>query len=450
MPNLEYALSNYDRDRGNLPELPVINMFAEQVPIEARPILQSRPGLALNGTTMGAGPVKRLYQIDGVLDGSLFGISAGHLYKGSTDLGVVNGTGPASLAGFETYLFANQGTSLYSYDGATLATVATPGSFDVTSLCVGASRLIVIDKGTGRAYWTNVLTTTIDALSFNTAENSPDKLKELLFIGDTLHLFGTETVEFWPASAVNPDLPFQPLVGRTFSVGIRDTGCATPFSTTFAWVTSKNQICIGDPETAISDSGLDEKIAASTNVSLWRFYLDSVEFLACTLDTQTWVFSKKSSQWSLFASYGQTNWVPRCFINNVFGSSIDGSLMAWTNTYADFDATLERRVRAGLSITDGTVPIFSVSMKTNPGQTPYLTGTYADPSIEIRTSNDGGFRWTNWRRKSLGVNGIYRKLVRWLGLGTFSNPGLLIEIRVTDPVPFRISDLTANENYATI
>lgn len=450
MPSLQYAVSAYDRDRGNLPELPVVNMTVEKAPTEERPTLQSRPGLANTGTTMGAGPVKRLFQVDGVLDGSLFGVSAGHLYKGGTDLGAVNGTGPAAIAGFENFLFTTQGTSLYSYNGAALAAVATPGSFDVLSLCIGTSRLIVIDKGTGRFYWSNVLTTTIDALSFATAETSPDKLKECLFIGDTLHLFGTETVEFWPASVNNPDLPYQPLVGRTFSVGIRDTGCATSFATTFAWITSNNQICVGDPETVVSDSGLDEKIAASTSASLWTFYLDSVQFLACTLDNATWVFSKKSSQWSLFESYGQTNWVPRCYCSDVFGSSITGALMEWADTYDDFGGILERRFRAGQSITDGTVPIFVVSLKTNPGQTPYLTGTYSDPTIEIRISNDGGFRWTNWKQKSLGINGAYRKIVRWLGLGTFGNPGLLIEVRVTDPVPFRVSDMTANESYATI
>lgn len=450
MPMLEYATSAYDRDRGNLPELPVVNMTVEQVPTESRPILQSRAGLALQGTTMGAGPVKRLFQIDGVLDGSMFGVSAGHLYKGGTDLGVINGSGPAALAGFETFVFATQGTGLYKYDGTTLATVATPGSFDVLSLCVGTSRLIIIDKGTGQFYWSDVLTANVDALSFATAENTPDKLKECLFLGDTLHLFGTETVEFWPASTVNPDLPYQPLIGRTFQVGIRDTGCATPFASSFAWITSHNQICIGTPEQAVSDSGLDEKLANSATASLWSFFLDGVEYLACTLDDATWVFSKKSSQWSLFESYGKNNWIPRCYANNVFGSSVDGTLSEWSDTYDDFGDILERRFRAGKVITDGTLPIFVVSLRANTGHTPYLEGTYADPSIELRTSTDGGNRWAKWRRKSFGVNGKYRQVVRWLGLGNFGNPGFLCEVRMTDPVPFRVSDMTANEDYATI
>lgn len=451
MPKLQYAVSEFNRDRGNLPELPVVNMFVEQSPTEDSVVLQSRPGLTNSGTSMGAGPVKALFQIDGVLDGSLFGISAGALYKNGTSLGTVNGTGPARIDGFENRLFCTQGTSLYQYDGTTFATLATPGGFQVLSLCVGTSRLIIINKDTGKFYWSDVLSNNIDTLSFATAENSPDKLKEMLFIGDTLHLFGTETVEFWPASSANPDLPYQPVVGRTYSVGIRTTGCATKFGPTFAWITDQNQVCVTNPETVISDSGLDEKIAASATASLWRFYLDGVEFLAVTLDAETWVFNKKSSQWSTFASDGQTNWIPRCYENGKFGSGINGNLVQWATDHQDFAGILERRFRAGLPITSGVIPLYSVELKANPGRTPFSEpSTYATPEVSLRTSKDGGETWTAWKTISLGTAAQYRKNLRWTSLGFFGTPGILVEIKVTDPVPFRVSGLMANDALATV
>lgn len=450
MPKLQYATSSSDRDRGNLPELPVINMTVEEYPTEEGPVLQSRPGLENLSYTMGTGPVKRLFQIDGVLDGSLFGVSGSNLYKGAVNIGAIAGTGPVAIAGFENRLFVTAGTTLYDYDGTSLTTMATPGNFDVLSLCVGTSRLIVINKNTGKVYWSNVLSNVVDALSFATAENSPDKLKECLFLGDTLHLFGSETVEFWPASSSNPDLPYSPLIGRTFQVGIRDTGCATSFASSFAWITNHNQICVGNPETVVSNTSLDEKLANSVSARLWTFYLDGVEFLAATLDAETWVFSKRSSQWSKFESAGRTNWVPRCYTKGVFGSAFDGSLSQWTDGYSDFNGILERRFRAGLSIESGTIGINQVTLKTNPGQTTFLTGDYATPVVELRTSKDGGFEWKAWRQKSLGDLGKYRQIVRWASLGFFGSPGLLIEIRITDPVPFRVSGMTANEKYATL
>lgn len=451
MPKLQYGVSNFNRDRGNLPELPVVNMFVEQAPTEDSLVLQSRPGLQNSGTTLGAGPVTSLFQIDGVLGGELYAVSAGTLYKGTVSVGAIAGTGPSRMAGFENRLFINAGSTLYQYDGTTLSTVTVPDSANVTSICVGTSRLILIRKDTGKFYWSNVLDPTVPALSFATAENSPDKLKDCLFIGDTLHLFGSQTVEFWPASAANPNLPYQPMVGRTYSVGIRDTGCATPFATTFAWITNHNQIAVGEPQNLISDAGLDEKIAASTVARLWTFYLDGMEFLAVTLDTETWVFCKNSSQWSTFASNGQTNWIPRCYASDYFGSSIDGRLVTWSTAHADFDGVLERRFRAGTPLTSGTVPVYVVELKANAGRTPYAEpSTYATPEVQLRTSKDGGDTWSVWRTISLGTAGQYRRNLRWTSLGFFGHPGVLMEVRVTDPVPFRVSDLMVNDALATV
>jgi hypothetical protein len=390
-----------------------------------------------------------LFQIDGVLDGSLFGLSDNKLYKGTTNLGTVDGTGYGRVVGVDTFVFANQGASLYGYDGTTFAAVATPDSFDVLTMCVGSSRLVVIDKGTGHFYWSDVLDDNIQALSFATAENSPDKLKDCLFLGDTLILFGTETVEFWPVST-DPNLPFQPMVGRVFPVGIKDTGCASLFGTGFAWVSNRNQVCAADPQNIISFPGLEAKIEASSSASLWRFQLEGVEFLALRLDTETWVFSQRSGQWSQFESFGQTNWVPQCYGGGYFGSSLDGNLIQWSDDHLDFNDLLERRFRAGIPLDSNAAPLYNVRLRTNPGQTPYLTGTYSDPTVELSISRDGGFTWTDYKSVSLGVAGSYRQWVQFVGLGFFSYPGVLLEFRVTDPVPFRVSNVTANETYSRL
>lgn len=116
MGALAFGLSSYERLEGNMPELPVINMYAEDTPSEETGIvLQSRPGLSDRSADMGTGPVEALFQIDGVLNGALFGISGGKLYSSTTLVGTVSGTGPVSLAGYEDLIFANAGGSLYSW-----------------------------------------------------------------------------------------------------------------------------------------------------------------------------------------------------------------------------------------------------------------------------------------------------------------------------------------------
>lgn len=450
MPRMQFGLSSFERARGDLPELPVINYFAEEAPTEETGIvLQSRPGLVDRGSDMGLGPVQCLFQRDGVLDSGLYGVSGGVLYSSLLQLGTLNGYGPFSMAGYEDKLFVAGGGSIWSYDGTTVAAVAFPDGALVSKVLVGASRVIALRADTEKFYWSDVLSSTIDALSFATAENQPDRLKDALFIDDILILFGAETVEFWPNTG-DADLPFQPLEGRVFEKGIKATGCATKFGSSFAWVTDTNQVCVSDPDNIISKPGLEAMIEASSSVRLQTFILEGTEFLWLKIDAGDWVFSARSKLWSQFASWGQTGWVPSAFAGGVFGSSANGKTMVWGSGYLDLGGVLERRFRAGFPLNSGGVTVSNVVLRTNVGNTGYLVGDYANPVVEMRRSLDAGRTWGRWRPVSLGAQGEYRQKVQWTGCGMAGQPGWLSEFRVTDPVPSRVSDVLINEPWGGI
>lgn len=445
MPRLQFGLSSYERARGDLPQLPVINLFAEASPTEQTGVvLQSRPGIEDRAANMGIGPVKALFKGDGVVGGLLYGVSNGHLYRGTTDLGAIDGDAAFSMAGYENLLFVAGGQSLWGWDGTTLAAVAFPDGASVAKVAVGASRALLIREDTGLFYWSNVLSSTIGGLSFAVAESSPDRLLDLLFIDDTAVLFGSETVEFWP-NTTEAELPFRPLEGRVFSVGIKATGCVTQFGEGFAWVTNNNVVCYQDPTGVISNEGLEAKIEASAVVALFRFWLGGTEFLALRLDDETHVLSAKTRLWSQFASYGQSNWLPQCHAGGVFGSYSDGRTFEWGQGHSDLGGVLERRFRAGLPINSGGVVLSNLLLRANPGNTPYLVGDYAEPVVEMRLSRDAGKTWGAFKPRTLGEQGKYRTAVRWNALGMASQPGILAEVRVTDPVPVRISDVLINE-----
>ena len=447
---LQFGLTATERSRGDLPELPVINMFAEEAPTEETGIiLQSRPGLLDRVEDMGAGPVEALFKGDGVLGGALFGVSDGKLYQGAANKGTVDGSGPFSIAGYEDQLFVAGGGSLWGYDGTTLAAVTFPDGAGVNKVVVGASRLIAIRADTEKFYWSDVLSDTIDALSFASAEQQPDRLKDMLFWSDSLVLFGTETVEFWP-NAADPDLPFQPLEGRTYRRGIKGTGCATLVGPTFAWVTDTNQVCVENPDNIVSKPGLEALIEASASVRLWTFLLEGTEFLALTLDTRTFVRSMRSGLWSEFKSAEADNWAAQCFAGGVFGSSIDGTTMQWGSGWEDLGGTLERRFRAGAPINAGGLILSNVLLRNNVGGTSYLTGDYANPLVEMRASRDAGRTWGSWRQAQLGVQGNYRKRVQWKACGLASQPGVFLEFRVSDPVGWRVSDVLVNEVFGGV
>ena len=51
--DLSFGVSAYGRTRGNIAEMPVINMIAEAAPSECRIVLQSRPGLSISREVSG-------------------------------------------------------------------------------------------------------------------------------------------------------------------------------------------------------------------------------------------------------------------------------------------------------------------------------------------------------------------------------------------------------------
>lgn len=449
MANFVYGISTFERRRGDFPQLPVVNMLGENIPVEPGVTLQSRPGLENTAVTMSAGPVKELFQIDGVLNNGLFGVSGNKLYNGNTEVGTVDGSGNVSFCGYEDFVFVNAGEMIYKYDGTTFSMISFPDGADVSKIAVGASRLIALRKDTGTFYWSEPLGLTIPSLNFATAENVPDKLVDLLFIADRLYLFGSETVEIWPVST-DQDLPFQPLPGATFPVGIKAVGCATQVGRTFAWVTNYNEVCIGSPENIISDPELQVRISQSSFVHTWVFFVDDNEFLAVTLDDETWVYGVRNQLWARFQSLGQPNWVCQCYENGYFGTTVGGTLAQWSDDYSDFGGIIERTFNGWVSLQGEPLWLSNIVLRTNPGTTPFLSGDYANPVVEIRTSQDGGRTWQPWQPQPLGLQGQYRAKTVWSSQGQFGYPGVLVQVRNSDPVPFRVSGLTYNEPFGGI
>lgn len=449
MVDLVYGTSTFERRRGDFPALPVVNLFAENIPTEPGVTLQARPGLEETGVSVGVGPIREVYTADGVLSNGLFSVAGNNVYNETTLIGAVNGTGPVSFAGYEDFVFVNSGEEIKGYDGTSFTTVAFPDSADVAKIVVGASRLLAVRKDTGKFYWTDPLGVTIDALDFATAENSPDTLKDMLYIADRAVLFGAETVEFWPATGDN-ETPFSPLQGATFPVGIKGTGMCAHFSRSFAWVTNYNEICVDKPENIISEPELQTRIAASSTCKLWVFYVDDHEYLAIRLDGETWSFGARSQVWTKLESFGENNWIPQCYDGGVFGSSIDGRLLRWSEDADDFGNPVVKVFRAWMPLTGESLKVANIILRTNPGTTPYLSGDYQEPVVEMRTSIDGGHTWQPWKSRSLGAQGRYRTKTFWSSLGLFGYPGLLVEIRVSDPIQFRVSGLAVNEPFGGV
>lgn len=446
MPEIMYGKGAYSRARGNLPDLPLINMFVEAAPTQGGGVtLQSRKGLD-EIANLGAGPVRGIFQRDGALGGVRFVVSGGDLYAGDTLLGAISGTGPVSFAASEQELVIAAGGSLHRTDGTALTSPAFPDDANVSSVTFLAGYFIAVRAGTQQFYWSDVLdATTWDGLSFASAENEPDHLRDCLVVDDVLVLLGTETVEFWPKTG-DPDIPFSPIAGRVFEQGVIGTGCAVGTDNSFFWIGNDKIVYRnGNIPEAISGDGIVERAVASNSHAMFLIEDERHKFLCCRFDACTMAYDITTGEWCEFMSWGLDNFRVQCAIAGpMLGSANDGKLYRFVG-YLDAGGVLERRWRGGFPMTGGSVAMNNLRATCNTGQTTYLSGAYADPQIEMRLSNDYAQTWTDWDAESLGVQGDYRALPEWRALGPADAPGVLFEWRVTDPVPVRFSGAQINE-----
>ena len=442
--DLFFGLSEYSRERGNIAELPVVNMIAEAQPSEGRVVLQSRPGLALEDT-IGTGPINGLFQRDGVLGGAIVAVSGDRLHVAGIDRGAIAGGGFVSFAGDEEELVVNAGSLIYQTDGVTLGAMAFPDGADVTRVFDLAGYNIALRAGTGRFYYRLWGVNVWDGADYVTAENEPDSLIDACAIDDYIVLFGTETTEFWVKTG-DFQLPFAPVQGRVFEKGIRGVGCCVPFDNSVAWVSDENLVYIATAvPSRISNSGIEEKLGKSATCRVDTFFWEGHEFLRIRGDDFSKLYDAQTRQWYDFESYGLDNWRALTAIQGpYFGDDATGSIWRFDGFY-DALGPLERRFRAGAGL-ESPMIVDNIRLTVNVGQATLLEGEYSEPVIEMRTSDDAGITWSAWEQSALGVQGAYRTSAEFRRVGMFDDPGMLVEFRCTDPVPFRVSAVQANVN----
>lgn len=449
---LRYGTSAYERNNGDLPELPLINMYVEKTASEDI-VLQSRRGFSLSNT-WGTGSVDGILKRAGLFSESVFTVNGTDLLKDGTSLGTIDGTGAVSFAytGDDTDadddLIIARGGSIWRYTASGLAEVTFPDDQNVVKVGFLSDFFLAVPENSQRFYFSATLDgSSWDGLDYATAQKEPDQILDMVVLNDMLVFLGARTIEFWQSTG-DSLLPFAPITGRVVDRGIHSTGCAQNIDNTVYWIGDDSIVYrLGDAgiPKAVSDQGIEERILASATAALWQFDFEGNKFLCVRTDAETLALNVRTGQWSEFASYGKDNFLAQCEDGGLFGSSEDGGILEFNTLHTDLDGVLERRFRAGFPVDGGGLKLSNLRLRTNAGNTPYLASDYANPLVEMRFSRDTGKTWADWRSTSLGAQGDYRTRIEWRALGMFDDPGGLFEFRVTDPVPFGVRAVAANE-----
>jgi hypothetical protein len=446
MPIVPLGVGAYKRANGFTPEVELLNLYLEPDKSGVSPDKFQRiqrPGLSLVGTMPGTS--QAIFQQDGVLSGSVFGIASATLYAvtaSPTALGSAGpGAGYGAMCATKFGLFTLLGGVLKVWDGATYTAIAIPVGY--TAVGIDAiNNFVIVAMSSGRFYWIQPGAVVIDLLDFATAESSPDGLVTVCRVGSEFWLFGGTSIEPWQPTG-DSDAPFQLASGRVYSRGCASGASVRRFDNSVIWVGEDGNTYRGDSTpTRISDHGVDERVrrAGAANTSAFTLDADGHKFYALRIGTEaTMMFDASTQEWCRASSAGYDYWRPAFSPPDQSGYVADSESGAvWAvdpATATDAGEAFTRRVT-------GTVPI----MGAPPRNDSFSIGmsASADCTVKLRW-RDGqddypAFAEELDMRAPLDVVTCYR-------LGQPDQPYRTFEVTVDDPVIIRIAGAKANEGY---
>ena len=483
-----------------------VNLFPEVVPEGGKEpaFLQRCPGLELVAI-VGTGPIRGMWKFGDFL----YVASGGKLYRvdgnyAITELGLINGSGPVSMAdnGVQLFVACNPDAFIYNANTGVFAQVTDPDFPGAVSVGYLDSYFVFNEPNSQRVWVTSLLDgTAIDPLDFASAEGNPDDIVSLIVDHREVWLFGNNTVEVWYNAGV-ADFPLARIEGA-----FMETGCLAPYSVakldnSVFWLGSdargngivyRNQGYNGQRISTHAVEWQIQQYAVLNDAIGYSYQQDGHSFYVLVFPTAqaTWVFDVSTGLWHERAYWDgvqylrhrsncQANFNGQVLVGDwetgfIYAFSQDtyndnGQAQRWLRSWRALPTgqkTLKRTEHHTLQLDcesgvgAGTVSTFflltenSVNLTTESGD-PLVTSLIsltdgANPQVMLRWSDDGGHTWSNEHWAGMGKVGEYGKRVIWRRLGmTTKLRDRVYEISGSDPVKIAImgAELSATPTSA--
>lgn len=433
----------------------LVNCYAEPLGEGARStaVRHRAPGLKAWGTTSEDG-----FRGGFISENVLYGAFDGKLEKwtaagASTNVGNLTGTKKGFFArnnaGTPDKVFVDPDGNI-----ATFTSSAVTSGFDSDLPAVNSVTSIdgylVFTTGSGKAFATDLNATTVNALSFGTAEAKPDGLTRAIAWGGRLYLWGPQTGEVWNDQGLSP-FPFAR--ADVIPIGIAGPYCVTGFEDGFAkgqFITASDNAVYsvtGNAYTKISPPDLDgliEAVTDKTTIEMCSYMSRGHAFIQVSSEDWSWVFNINNGKWHERKSYlddrSRITQTVYAFDKWLCGDTDSGDLHEITRTSAleianpmiceVWSAPVQKfpqRIRVASAWFDFAVGV---------GEASGVDPTATNPTVEISWSDDGGQTFCTPRQRRLGRQSIGTARVRINQCGRTGSQGRIWKIVMSDPVHF--------------
>lgn len=439
----------------------LVNMYAEQPPSgRSKLVRRQRPGLAVAKADTGQKrAIERhrgityavigatLYSFDGTTLKFIGSLATDDSTKGDNSAG-----GRCSMIFNDNdEILISDGQSLWKSDGSTVSRLALPSGVTAGHLTYLGGYGILSDVGTGKFYITGLNDfTSVSALDFATAEQSPDNLVRV-YADRELYLAGSETTEIWQFTG-NSDFPFQLIGNATMKRGCSAALSYAAEDNTVFFL--GDDLCVyrveGYRPSRISTHAVEERIRGYPAASVsgaWAFTytVRGHKFYVLTFpDAGTEVFDMATGLWHRADSYGFPHWRVVGSLNGpstyVLGPGGIDTLSDGLST--DEGGIMVRKAISAPGYADGNrITMYDFWLDAEVGRAPANT----DANVMLRIALDGE-TFGNERVRSLGAIGEYDRRAIWRQLGTGRRP--TIEVSMSDATPFNIMGTGATFDVA--
>lgn len=367
----------------------------------------------------------------------------------STSLGTIStSTGLVDFAANASQICVTDGANLYVLNRATNTLTTAAGYGGGSRIDVLNEFMFFVDAGTGRVGWTNVGdATTIGALDYATAEESPDNLICPIVSGGELLLIGKSSIEVW--RLIGGDEVIVPS-GRSIEVGCDSPMTPRRLDNTVFFIgvdEERGQRGVfkiaGSVHQRISNRWVEELINGLdlTDAVGAAFYFEGNAFYTLNIPTleTSLVYDVMSGLWFeagewVNGAWQQVRWnVHLSAFNKTLLGGSDGKLYSLSATTSSNDGDVLRRcvVMPEIRRPDAKTIRFP--------ELRVICDTGAGGTLMVRWSDDSGNSWGDWEYISLGEIGNFDHCVSLHAMGSADRR--TYELVVTDAVPWNPSDV---------
>jgi len=469
-----YPLVSSSDDRSTKGCVPIVlrNVMAEPQPIgsgkRTKFFIAPTMGRTARVTPSSGQLVRGVFSRPGVQDGALFVAAGSQLYVvdadwNATALGPIQGSSGTVLfdsVGAKLTLMA--GGSIYEYDSASGLQINTDpdcplNAYNLVSL---GERVLTNQEGSETFDWSSV-STALDwpSTGFASSARLPDEIRSQIVIAGEAWHFGANSTQIWRAMGGEDSEAFD-ILNVVIDRGIIGRDAIAKLDSSVMWVGDNRVVYMlnGYTPMRVSNREIEQALAALTE--------EDAALLQCFAYAQgshlTWMLRMPSGKafaydtmtqsWSERTTWGAARYQPAYYAyfngKHVVASDEDDTVWSWDeDVYDDDGDPIERIITVHVPVAARTI-ISSLCLDIKCTDAPIDREPYATVTFYTDGGNRDSLAERNVeRRVSLGKRGAFsrRPIVYSLGMVNAAD-GMVIKIRITDPVNFVFSGVWVNED----